>query len=61
MDCEPKIFFEWKREDEKFIQLSTKKKANFPELKIKEMDNPNVNAESIIVAISTTRRIKNIN
>lgn len=58
VDCEPKIFFEWKREDEKFIQLSTKKKANFPELKIKEMDNPNVNAESIIVAISTTRRIK---
>lgn len=58
VDCEPKIFFEWKREDETFIQLSTKKKANFPELKIKEMDNPNVNAESIIVAISTTRRIK---
>ena len=58
VDCEPKSFFEWKREEEKFIQLSVKKKADFPELKIKEMDNPNVDAKSVIVAISTTRRIE---
>lgn len=58
VDCEPKSFFEWKREEEKFIQLSAKKKADFPELKIKEMDNPNVDAKSVIVAISTTRRIE---
>ena len=58
VDCEPKNFFEWKREEEKFIQLSAKKKADFPELMIKEMDNPNVDAESVIVVISTTRRIE---
>lgn len=58
VDCEPKRFFEWKREGEKFIELSNKKKADYPELMIKEVDNPNTDAESIIVAISTTRRIQ---
>ena len=58
VDCEPKSFFEWKRDEEKFIELSRKKKPDYPELKIKEMDNPNVDSESVIVAISTTRRIE---
>lgn len=58
VDCEPKRFFEWKREDEKFIELSAKKKVDYPELIIKEMNAPNMDAESVIVAISTTRRIQ---
>lgn len=58
-DCNIKKYFEWNREEERFkVLLSRKKKYEFKSLKIQEPDNKKANSLSVIVAISTTKRIQ---
>lgn len=58
VDCDIKKYFEWNREQECFKSLLNTKKKKYDSLIIKEPDNKNSDLKSVIVAISTTKRVQ---
>lgn len=57
VDCDIKEYFEWNREQDCFKSLLNTKKKKYDSLIVKEPDNKNSDSKSVIVAISTTRRV----
>lgn len=57
IDCNIKKYFEWNREEDCFKLLLNKNKK-YDSLTVKEPDSKNSDSISVIVAVSTTRRVQ---